>query len=74
MPDVPEKVPYIKRLEIQRDALVRALKSVDAFNEAMARADTCAYKYDAFKHAGILKKKVQKEMDEAKSILGGAYA
>jgi len=74
MSDAPEKVPYIKRLEIHRDVLVRALKSVDAYNEAVERANTCAYKYDALKNAEILKKKMRQEMDEAKSVLGGAYA
>jgi len=67
-------VPYIKRLENQRDVLVRALKSVEAYNAATDRYNATAYKSDAMKALNVAKKEMQTAINEAKSILGGIYA
>ena len=67
-------VPYIKRLENQRDICIKAIKSVEAYHAALDRADNTSYRSDALKTAALLKKEMQKSIGEAKTLLGGTYA
>jgi len=69
-----EKVPYIKRLENQRDALLKALKAVEEWHKAEDRVKTAAYKSDAKKGADIAKVAMIRAIAEAKNSLGGLYA
>lgn len=67
-------VPYIKRLENQRDACIAALKSIEAYHAALERADNTAYRSDALKYARSLKIEMDSKLSEAKNLLGGIYA
>ena len=68
------QVPYIKRLENQRDALIKALKSCEAYEAAIDRANTTAYRFDALKEAKSVKTARDQAISEAKNLLGGLYA
>ena len=66
-------VPYIKRLENQRDACIGVMKAVEAYHAALERADNTAYRTDALKLARSLKTEMESKLSEAKILLGGAY-
>lgn len=66
-------MPYIKRLEMQRDALIETLKALEAYHAAEERLKNTTYKADAQKQANAAYAKFQTAMSNAKSILGGLY-
>lgn len=69
-----EKVPYIKRLENQRDLLIKTLKSVEAYNSAVDKHNNTSYKSDALKGMNTAKAEMLRFIAEAKNTLGGLYA
>jgi hypothetical protein len=66
-------VPYIKRLENQRDACIKAMKAMEAYEAALARASNTVYKADALKYATKLGNEMTTAISEAKKLLGGSY-
>ena len=67
-----ERVPYIKRLE---DQLIRETKTIEAYLVALNEANTARYdRPAAAKKADKVMAELQKEITNAKSILGGKYA
>ena len=69
-----EKVPYIKRLEYQRDALVKALKTIELYHDAVSRSTNTGYPGDAAKAVLETKKVMERAISDAKNLLGGLYA
>ena len=68
-----EKVPYITRIENQRDSLIEALKTVEAYHAAEERIKQTAYKSDARKVADLAYKAMRHAIEKAKNQLGGLY-
>ena len=68
-----EKVPYIKRLENQRDVLIEALKSVEEYHRSLDRVRETAYKSDAEKVVALAKMAMRNAIERAKYQLGGLY-
>lgn len=70
-----EKVPYIKRLEIDRDVLLQATKSADRYVNAMKRLHTTNYdRPSAGKEADMAYDALLRDIETAKAQLGGRYA
>ena len=74
MSETEKPVPYIKRLENQRDACIKAMKAMEAYEDALARANNTSYKADAQKAANKLGQEMLTAISEAKNLLGGSYA
>lgn len=69
-----EKVPYITKIENQRDACIKALKAIETYHASLVRVANAAYKSDALKEANIAKATMVDAVNEAKKQLGGLYA
>ena len=74
MSENEKPVPYIKRLENQRDALIAALKAFETHEEAVEKSLNSSYKADAVKTAVKMKVIRDNVVSEAKKLLGGLYA
>lgn len=67
-----ERIPYIKRLE---EGLVRITKASDGYVNAMVKLHTTNYDRPAAgKAADMAFAELKKEIETAKSLLGGKYA
>ena len=64
MSDVP-KLPYIKRLELEKEKLTTALELVLEYNRALEHAKITGRKADAYKRVDDLSIKMKKAINQA---------
>ena len=64
MNDAP-KLPYIKRLELEKEKLTNALIIVDEYHKALEYANVTGYKADAYRKVDDLKRRMNEAINEA---------